>query len=329
LIIVMLAALGTLLAAPTPATAADGPTVLFRFQDERIAESSGLAASALHDGIVWTLNDSGDEARIFAVDRRGRTKAVYRIEGLSPRDWEAIAPGRDAKGRPALFIGDIGDNSNSRDRGILVHVVTEPRRLTGGTLRPESYRIRYPDRPMDAETLLVDPRTNRLRIVTKGFLGGGIYEAPEHLDAARPNILKRLGNAPSLVTDGTYLPDGRYVLRDYYQAFLYGPDGSSLGEIALPRQDQGEAIAVTWDSSALLAGSEGVGSEVWRVPLTVAPSTPAGTPGSSAAETPEPASSVGEAGGLENLVSYAWAGGALFVLIAIAGGWLVLRVMRR
>ena len=41
------------------------PTV----NDPRISESSGLVASPTHDGLVWTVNDSGHTASVFGVSK--------------------------------------------------------------------------------------------------------------------------------------------------------------------------------------------------------------------------------------------------------------------
>ena len=49
-------------------------TVDFRIEDARITESSGLALSMRHPHTVWTVNDSGDSARVFAVDTRDRQR---------------------------------------------------------------------------------------------------------------------------------------------------------------------------------------------------------------------------------------------------------------
>ena len=61
--------------------------VAFTFQDPRITESSGLAASS-RSGIVFTHNDSGDSARFFAVDDAGRTRTTYALPDVQARDWE-------------------------------------------------------------------------------------------------------------------------------------------------------------------------------------------------------------------------------------------------
>src|SRR5512139_2545167 len=85
------------------------PTLVLRLHDPPITESSGLAASSRHPGVLWTHNDGGAAAEVMAVGRTGRTVATVRLRGIDPYDPEAIAPGRDPAGRPALFLGDIGD----------------------------------------------------------------------------------------------------------------------------------------------------------------------------------------------------------------------------
>ena len=248
---------------------------MLRIADPRVAESSGLAASARHAGILWTHNDSGDFARIYAIGPDGRTRAVIRLAGQRPRDWEAIAAG------PAgtLWIGDIGDNSGRRTAGILVHRIEEPARLVDQTARVTSYRLRYPDGPHDAEALLVDPRSGQLLVATKSVLSrGGLYRAPLPLRpvTAGPNDLRRIGTVPRLITDGTFLRDGRFVLRDYGFAYVYADPTSLEARVPLPSSAQGESVTATADGRALLVGSEGANSPVWSVPLPIrpAPATP-------------------------------------------------------
>ncbi|RZS87506.1 hypothetical protein EV189_2937 [Motilibacter rhizosphaerae] len=258
------------LAAPLLLAAAPlhAPVVAFTLQDKRITESSGLVASPRHPGYVWTHNDSGDTARLFALDGKGRTVGVWRLAGVQARDWETITARGDD-----LWVGDIGDNDAVRTNGILVHRVAEPRTLTGGgTLRATSYRLRYPDGPHDAETMFFGA-DGRLRIVTKGLLlGGEMYVAPATLSATRPNLLRDTGiGAPPLVTDGAELPGGNYLLRDYSQAYVYSAKGDELETVPLPQQPQGESIAVLPGAKEVLVSSEGVRTPVWRVPLSALP----------------------------------------------------------
>ena len=258
-------------ASPTP-----GQTELFRLQDPALTESSGLVASTRHAGLVWSHPDGGDVAEVMAVDGRGRTVATVRLRGVDPYDPEALAPGLTPAGGPALFLGDIGDN-RARRPDVSVFRFAEPRRLVDQTVASTWWRFTYPDGPKDAEALLVDPRDGRIWIATKNVFGGGLYRAPRRLLTDRTNELERIGDVPGLVTDGAFLPDGRFVLRTYTTAYLYDGPNRLSGQIALPPQEQGESVAV--DGDRLLVGSEGALSAVYAVPL------PRGDPRPSASGT--------------------------------------------
>jgi hypothetical protein len=283
------------LALPASAQEVEGAEVALRLQDPRIQESSGMALSPGHPGVLWTHNDSGHRAELYAVGPEGRTLATLTLAGVAARDWEGMAAGRDDRGRPALFVGDIGDNNGVWPE-VAVYRVTEPARLRDATVAAVRYRLRYADGPHDAEALLVDPRGNRLYVATKGLTGGGLYRAPARLARDRVNLLQRVARAPPVVTDGAFAPGGRgFVLRDYQGAFVYTAPGRRVAAFDLPLQLQGESITVSADGRSVLAGSEGPDSEVWRVPLPepvaarVAPTTsrppPAAAPGGRPAPT--------------------------------------------
>jgi hypothetical protein len=266
--------------------------VLFRFADQEIFESSGLVDD---DRVVYTVNDSGADAVLYGVDpATGRTvtRTTYADEA---RDTEALAPGPGH----TVWVGDIGDNRESRD-DVTVHRV-QP---VDGDRTGVAYSLRYPDGAHDAETLLAHPRTGRLFVVSKSVFGGTVYAAPSRLrggDGA--NRLRPFAEVAGLVTDGAFLPDGkRVVLRTYGTASVYTfPGFELLGTVRLPRQRQGEAVSVS-PSGRVLLSSEGVDAPVLRVVLLAdlleadqPPATPPGpepaTPArSSRANEPEPRS---------------------------------------
>lgn len=241
-------------------------TPVLTLQDPTINESSGLARSAVHKHELWTHNDGGTVADIIGVGRTGHRVARLRLRGVDPYDPEALAPGRDGKGRPALFLGDLGDNLEKRSN-VSVFRATEPRSLGNRTVDATWYRFVYEDGPHDAEALLVDPRDGRIWVATKSFGIGGLYRAPARLVAksAGTNTLTRVADVPPLVTDGTFLPNGRFVLRTYTAGYLYDRPGKLREQIVLPVQEQGESIAL--DGHRLLVGSEGVHSAILAVPL--------------------------------------------------------------
>ena len=275
------------------ASAGTGPErhEAFRFADPAIVESSGLVEV---DGRFVTVNDSGDSARVFTVDpHTGRTVGVTSWSGEAVDD-EALAPA----GHGAVWVGDTGDNTASRDTIAVVKVPVGP-----GThsVAGRRYELRYPDgRAQDAETLLAEPGSGRLYVVSKGVLGGHVYAAPRTLRASRTNQLRLVGpTVLPIATDGAFLPDGRHVvLRDYARAVVYAwPSLEQVGTWTLPRQRQGEGLAVGSDGRVFVS-SEGQHQPVYEVRLPariarVLSRPPAASPSASPSSTPSSTPSSG------------------------------------
>lgn len=250
------------------AAADDTGEKLFTFRDRGITESSGLAVSPTHPGVYYTHNDSAAEPMFYAVGQDGRTRATFRVRGAEARDWEAMAARADpATGRGVLWFADIGDNLDGAWPDISVYKVMEPPALRDATVTAVRYRFRYADGGRNAEGVMVHPRTGRLYVVTKEF-AGSVYAAPKTLRADRVNILRKVAAAPLMATDAAYAPDGSsYVIRTYFSATLYKPSGEIITRVSMPELKQAESIAFTADGRALLVGSEGPASPVYRVPL--------------------------------------------------------------
>jgi hypothetical protein len=272
-------------AAAAPAAPADPVAVDRTVTDPRIAESSGLAPSLTHPGVLWTHNDSGNTPVLYALRRDGSTAAAVRLNGTTDRDWEAIAAYRDAAGRAMLAVADTGDNAAARAQ-VEVVLLPEPA-LRSGTVHPARVlRLRYPDGAVDAETLLIDPVAHRMYVVSKGF-GSTVFAVPAPVwpgvAGAAPRddgTLVRVATVPLiLVTDGVVAPDGHVLLRTYGELAVLRPitdeiRGGSLQPLVtarLPAQPQGESIA--WvDSRTVLLGTEGARQPVlrWTLPTDVA-----------------------------------------------------------
>ena len=252
-----------------------------RFRDPAIVESSGLVV----DGdLLVTTNDSGDTGRVFAVARTGETVGVTRWSD-DPVDVEALAPA----GPGEVWVGDIGDNASARDS---VSVTRVPVGEGDRTVAEPAYRLVYPDGGHDAEALLADPTSGRLYVVTKEVFGGTVYAAPATLDATRDNRLRPLGPVTGIVTDGSFLPDGRHVvLRTYSRAVVYTfPGLEEVADLELPKQRQGEGLAVAGPDTLYLS-SEGTRAAVLRFPLPAdLVSAPAPTPSAEPASDPPAAS---------------------------------------
>ncbi|WP_350431841.1 hypothetical protein ABIS04_17150 [Shewanella sp. H8] len=136
-----------------------------------IDEASGLAVSRINDHILWTHNDSGDTARLFAIDTQGNQLATVNIEGVTNIDWEDIAS-FTLHNQSYLLIADIGDNHAKRLQYQL-HLIKEPdlSQLHGNnvlSVKPSwSMTFTYPDGAHDCESVAVDVAKQKILLLTK------------------------------------------------------------------------------------------------------------------------------------------------------------------
>jgi hypothetical protein len=252
------------LASAPPANAGEvstRSTTLMRLSDPAIVESSGLARSTYARGVLWTHNDKGNDAVVYAVDKQGSTRATVRLSGADNVDWEDIAAGPHHR----IWVGDIGDNGLQRAH-ISVYRFREPRDLVDGSVASTRLDLRYDDGRHNAEGLLVNPQTGRVFVVTKDPDGGGIYRAPRDLSSDEVNTLTRVASAPAKVTAASFYPDGDgFVLCNYTKAWIYRDVRHRESRMDKPPLQQGESITVARDGVGILMGSEGTDSPVYRV----------------------------------------------------------------
>jgi hypothetical protein len=254
----------------TPSVAGAEDTLAFRIKDARITESSGLAVDPAGN-LYWTVNDSGDRGVAYGIGLDGTVKGSLNFRA-QPLDVEAVALHDDR-----LYIADIGDN-NGRRSSVRVFFFKSPR-ANGLTVSYYAYDFRYPDGSHNAETLLVND-SGRLFVVTKGQ-DAAVYAAPVKPSRNGVNDLKKVGSAPSGVTDGTFLPGGdKIALLTYTSVDLV--DASTYKVLAsspIPRQPQAESMTLSLDEKSLLVGSEGKKSKVYAIPVP-SETTPTPTPAS-------------------------------------------------
>ena len=245
-------------------------TVTGTVRTDEASELSGLVESRSQPRVLWTHNDSGDRPRIFALRPGGSVLADLDVPGAEAVDWEDIA----IRGRE-LYLGDIGDNEHSRS-SIDVYRVPEPRVPASGSTAPATRReLRYPDGSHDAETLLVDPGSGDIAVVTKELDGrSGVYVARGSSTTMRRVARLALGPG-ALATGGDVSADGRVIaIRTYGSVLAWRrPPGTSLAAAlrakpcASPtplREGQGEALALTRDGRAFFTVPEGLHAPIRR-----------------------------------------------------------------
>lgn len=253
---------------------------------EGLTEISGVAASTVHDGVLWAHDDSDGAPELVALGETGDDLGTYAVEGAEARDWEDLA----ASGG-ALFVGDIGDNIDGWPSVSLHRVAEPPTRPdgTGGALAAETVTLRYPDGPVNAEALLVDPRDGTLVVLTKEDGVSRVFTAPAAslVDGATVTLAAAgsfeipeqggfvLGLPGTAVTGADVSPDGSMVLVRTYRAVLAftRPDGAPLAAVfgrppcEAPQRNeaQGEAIAFVDGGAGYVTISEGPAPAINRV----------------------------------------------------------------
>lgn len=255
------------------------PAKLGQPWDPTIDEASGLVASRAHAGALWTHNDSGDAARLFALSTAGASLGTFEIVGATAHDWEDIALGPGPTPGDFLYIGDIGDNPKARPH-VTVYRLPEPDIAAAGgaaveATGAEAITLTYPGGPEDAEALLIDPISGDLFIVTKGDTTR-LLRHPAPLVAGGPFLMQEIApiQAPiAFVTAGEVSPRGDFVaLRTYGAALLWlRPRGGAIADalqgppctLSLAAEIQGEALGIASDSAGYFTVSEKVAQLWW------------------------------------------------------------------
>lgn len=248
--------------------------------DPALSELSGIVASRLDPDAYWVHEDSGNSPVLTAIDMWGATLGTWDIPESMP-DFEDLEATVDPEtGVSMLFLGDIGNNGHDRGE-VSVWVAEEPDPRSDGTLDPFRMGLDYPNwESLDSETLLVDPLTMDVYIVTKE------YEGPSKLFVKRaPHeegsfVLEDLGEMPVEITAtaGDVSFDGtRIVVRDYSPtAYVWMRDGyrpledafdQLPCEIEIHSEPQGEAVAFTLDGAGIVTLSEGGQEPLYYIEL--------------------------------------------------------------
>ena len=250
-----------------------------------LTEASGLAESAVNPGVYWTHNDSGDRARLFAIDgSTGTLRATVELSGVAATDWEDLAIAPDAEGNDAFYIADIGDNSAVRG-SVVVYRVAEPTLppASGATVTinagaVNSQRLTFPGGPRDAESLAVGS-DGALTVISKRETQVGVYRLADPQFLGGRSQLTSVGRLPlTWVVGASASPDGSFVLIKTAGAVRgYAIDGDESVADALVRggagvnlpynaEPQGEAVSASLTGRGHATLSEGISQPLqqWR-----------------------------------------------------------------
>ncbi|MEM9832302.1 MAG: PE-PGRS family protein, partial [Bacteroidota bacterium] len=218
-------------------------------QYSAISEASGIVASRNNPDILWTHNDSGNAPKIYAISTSGEIMGEWVIGGATNRDWEdiAIGPGPE-DGVTYLYVGDIGDNQ-AVHASLNIYRFPEPLINSNNSVdtirNVEKINLKYPDGARDAETLLVDPFTRDLLILSKRDRFARLYRLPYPQSTSATIFAEKLGEWPREITGifnqpvgGDLSLDGRELLiKSYVQVLYWQRESSETSLFELMQQE--------------------------------------------------------------------------------------------
>lgn len=195
----------------------------FPIENGIVDEASGIVASRAMSNRVWIHEDGGNPPNLFLFSNQGEMigKMTLPIEN---RDWEdiAIGPGPET-GKNYIYLGEIGDNLAVYDE-YAIYRFEEPTNLTT-TPAIEKIAFVYPDGKYNAETLLLDPLTKDLYIVTKHtqkLTNERVYRLPYPQSTSEQMTAEFVGTLPIFIaTGGDISADGSEILIKNYGMIYY------------------------------------------------------------------------------------------------------------
>ncbi|WP_133248505.1 hypothetical protein [Pedobacter yonginense] len=268
---------------------ADAQNTVTKVIPAELSEISGLVISK--NNLFYVHNDSGDTSRIFAMDAKGNLVSTIYFKGdpsikqLGVADCEDIAAGPGPiKNKSYIYLGDIGDNASNRPY-VTVYRLPEPSNFTKKMqIVGEAIHLKYPNGPQDAETLMVDPITNELLIISKRQDTVGIYSASLKFKKNDTVTMKKQGGLflpgkglLKYIVAGDISRDGQQIIIKTYTTVYYWlrkgnePIAETLKrtptKLPYTLERQGEAIGFTPDGKSYYCISEGKNAIIYKYAL--------------------------------------------------------------
>jgi len=167
-----------------------------RLEDPYIREASGLARSQRQPGVLWTINDSGAQETLYAIDQSGADHGRTELKKSKNKDWEDLAS-FTLDGDPYLMVADIGDN-DAKHKSRKLYFLKEPKAGKKSTTVDWEIEFEYPNGPRDAEAAAIDIENQRVLILSKRDLPPSLYEVPLRTEDDKKVTARWLGTMNGL-----------------------------------------------------------------------------------------------------------------------------------
>lgn len=244
---------------------------------------SGMAVSRKNPNVLYVHNDR-NRAEFFAVSQTGALLSTITLGGVTVLDIEDMAVGPCPAGS-CVYLADIGNNIAARPSFLILRL-PEPTVAPGSPATQSATAERlvytYPDGAHNAESLLVDPRTSNLYVITKVAAGqpSAVYRLPTTFGGAAAGMATKVADltvpaaADTPATAGDAHPCGTgFLLRTNNTLYEFRiPAGTPFENafratpVVVPTapEQQGEAVAYSPDGRSYFTTSEGDNPPIHR-----------------------------------------------------------------
>ncbi len=196
------------------------PTV-FPLPDGVLDGASGLTDAINFNNAVWIHNDH--DPNLYLVSYEGQLLRKIPFHGYS-RDWEDIASGPGPEQNVNyIYIAETGDNREIYP-DYYIYRFPEPGQNQGQIDHFDTIRFTYPGgKSYDVETLLLDPNTRDLYLITKRQLTqASVFRLPYPQKTGENNTAELVRTIPyGMLTSGSISRDGREILLRTYTNIFY------------------------------------------------------------------------------------------------------------
>lgn len=181
---------------------------------DSINENSGLD---FFQDRLFTINDSGNTADIFAINKEtGKIKNVFRTN-LNNKDWEAIT-----SDSTALYIGDFGNNVGSRKDLLIYKIPFDSLRRNSAFTGSQSIPFYYPEQKdftsknlnnnFDAEAMIY--LEGKIHVFTKEWISKGTTHYTIDPNVYENQAAQKIETYQTgyVVTDAAYFDEKLYLV---------------------------------------------------------------------------------------------------------------------
>ena len=240
---------------------------IFPLADNLLSSASGITNAFNFENAVWIHNDH--EPQLYLVSNEGRLLRKLPFSGYA-RDWEDIASGPGPEnGIHYIYLAETGDNAEIFPE-YYIYRFPEPGQNQTQIDHFDTIPFSYPDgKSYDVETLLLDPSTRDLYVITKRQLTqASVFKLPYPQKVNEKNIAELVASIPyGMLTSGSISSDGGEILLRNYTSIFYWKvrDGETI-TVALSRphdlrlpyllEPQGEGISFDKNTGGYFTISE-------------------------------------------------------------------------